>query len=754
MLINFMFCNYLNKYKLRGSDMENYTKLSIKYLKFQKKRTILTILGVALASGILFVILTLYFSNFINTRDALRKQADYEIVLLPEQNQDVSALLKQDFVKTAYRGKYYDYYSNSYIENAIYINVKNPYRLDANMETIEQTYGVKAQLNQQLASYYLQGDTGNDTYIILLMFLLLSFVIAVIGVGIIRTTIQLNTMEQIKDYGILRCIGATQGQLKSVIFRMGCMQELLGILGGVVIGIPIAYLVGLSMNIKVRPHVLIVFIGDLFFVMDENGKLVKKISPIEAVRGQTSGTRKVKARKQSIFGKIFGVQGDYAYKNLMSNKRRFLKTIATFALSIAAFITIATIFTSFVQMQKQIAPSYGEYQVYFFNEANDEETVDAVKSVLPNEETLTDIAQNKEVTDVKAVYAASMEVVDYEEFRSHFTENFQKETMQGEVIERLKDSEKYKDKASPADRVSVIGYGEDEYQEYASYLVEGTLDVDENGIVFVQNIEATLQEEVDDESYDAIDLIASMVEYPATDYKLGDTIELKWGNEKKTYEIQGIVRIDKDKLQTQGFVKCIVPLTNYFQMTGLGKSDSTGVKYKLRSDNISTSMTSKLVNVLDNSMGDYSYPDAIYSGALFSTSISAIKYILAFVIVILSVSSLNIVNTTASNLYLRRQEFAQLRAIGVSVRELRKMVMLEGVISVICANVVGDVLGFAVMMPLAKAALVLFMVKLTFPIIGAVIGFVLSVLVMCGSIYIPMKRMSNRIADDLNATGD
>ena len=745
MLINFMFCNYLNKYKQRGSDMENYTKLSIKYLKFQKKRTILTILGVALASGILFVILTLYFSNFINTRDALRKQADYEIVLLPEQNQDVSALLKQDFVKTAYRGKYYDYYSNSYIENAIYINVKNPYRLDANVETIEQTYGVKAQLNQQLASYYLQGDTGNDTYIILLMFLLLSFVIAVIGVGIIRTTIQLNTMEQIKDYGILRCIGATQGQLKSVIFRMGCMQELLGILGGVVIGFPIAYLVGLSMNIKVRPHVLpflyvlIVFIGDLFFVMDENGKLVKKISPIEAVREQTSGTRKVKARKQSIFGKIFGVQGDYAYKNLMSNKRRFLKTIATFALSIAAFITIATIFTSFVQMQKQIAPSYGEYQVYFFNEANDEETVDAVKSVLPNEETLTDIAQNKEVTDVKAVYAASMEVVDCEEFRSHFTENFQKETMQGEVIERLKDSEKYKDKASPADRVSVIGYGEDEYQEYASYLVEGTLDVDENGIVFVQNIEATLQEEV---------------EYPATDYKLGDTIELKWGNEKKTYEIQGIVRIDKDKLQSKGFVKCIVPLANYFRMTGLEKSDSTGVKCKLRSDNISASLTSKLVNVLDNSMGDYSYPDAIYSGALFSTSISAIKYILAFVIVILCVSSLNIINTTASNLYLRRQEFAQLRAIGVSVRELRKMVMLEGVISVICANVVGDVLGFAVMMPLAKAALVLFMVKLTFPIIGAVIGFVLSVLVMCGSIYIPMKRMSNRIADDLNATGD
>ena len=101
MLINFMFCNY--KYKLRGSDMENYTKLSIKYLKFQKKRTILTILGVALASGILFVILTLYFSNFINTRDALRKQADYEMM-----DQIVITLDADDAVKAAV-AKHADY---------------------------------------------------------------------------------------------------------------------------------------------------------------------------------------------------------------------------------------------------------------------------------------------------------------------------------------------------------------------------------------------------------------------------------------------------------------------------------------------------------------------------------------------------------------------------------------------------------------------------------------------------------------------
>ena len=75
--------------------------------------------------------------------------------------------------------------------------------------------------------------------------------------------------------------------------------------------------------------------------------------------------------------------------------------------------------------------------MYFFNEANDEETVDAVKSVLPNEETLTDIAHNKEVTDVKAVYAATMKAADFEEFRTHFTEDFRQETLEGQIVERL-----------------------------------------------------------------------------------------------------------------------------------------------------------------------------------------------------------------------------------------------------------------------------------------------------------------------------
>lgn len=87
--------------------MKSYNQLAKLYLKFQKKRTILTILGVALAAGILFMVLTLYFSNFINERDALRKEADYEMVFFPEDDVQISGIVSEPFVKNAYKGEYY-----------------------------------------------------------------------------------------------------------------------------------------------------------------------------------------------------------------------------------------------------------------------------------------------------------------------------------------------------------------------------------------------------------------------------------------------------------------------------------------------------------------------------------------------------------------------------------------------------------------------------------------------------------------------
>ena len=771
--------------------MEKYTGLSIKYLLYQKKRTLLTVLGVALSSGLLFLILTLYFSNFINNRDAIRKEADYEMVFFDATSEDVSQIVAKDYVKSAYSGSYYNEFDNTYTDNALFVNVQNPYRINHYFEQITNEYGVDGYINERLASYYLQGDIGNTNYIIFIMFLLLSFIFAIIGVGIIRNTIQLNTIEQIKDYGVMRCIGATDSEIKNVIFRMGFIQELFGIACGMIIGYLAAVIIGSISHIKVGIHliavayVFVVFIGDMYFVMRENSKLVKKISPIEAVRGNLTGkTGKLKARKKNLFGLLFGFEGDYAYKSLMGNKNRFVKTVASLAFGVAAFTIISMFYMSYSKANQSIIDQFGEYQLYFSGSVSGMKDVEQAKSCLPSEAELEKIARLPYVENVKAVYTAKFNAAFPDEVYQHYDEKFLNETYDGNYIKSYIEGNK---KTSDIQRaiiagVDVVGYDEEEYKSYEKWLVDGTLDVSENGLVLVKNIK-TYPADEDDEAEIFVTNETTKKDYSISDYKVGDEITLldmsklnelfkkkssaDVDNEKrlsiyaesckeaaekgyyKTYTIEGIVECEKDGIYNSLMIPVIVPLENYKNMVG-SDSDSiaTGVKYKLNDYNVDFNSMQQILGITaDYAECNASY--AIYDLYVMSSTIKILRYIIVFVIFVVVVSSLNIINTSASNLYIRRRELAQLRVIGNSIKGICRMVVLEGVITSITANVIG--IGFAVIaIGLVKNAFsYLFGVYFVYPVYAMVIGLVYTTAVLCLSLYIPIKKMGTDLLDDL-----
>ena len=85
---------------------------------------------------------------------------------------------------------------------------------------------------------------------------------------------------------------------------------------------------------------------------------------------------------------------------------------------------------------------------------------------------------------------------------------------------------------------------------------------------------------------------------------------------------------------------------------------------------------------------------------------------------------------------------------------LIKMVMLEGVITAIAANVLGFIIGNIFNYGVYWYMKMLWDVNYTIPWLGMLFGFVLSVAVLCGSVYVPLISMKQTMAEDLAASGE
>ena len=274
--------------------MNNYRQMAFRYLKLNKRRSRITVLGVTVAVMVLYTMLNLVWCWVLMQREQIRQEKDYEIVFFTETAEQAAPIMADSRVKSASIGQYYiDYYYEPVMyENALYINTTNPYRMGKTYREMKSTYGVDGEINEELSITYLNGGDGNIFIIVFVFSLLVSFIFAIFGIGIIRNSIQLSILEQIKDYGNLRCVGSTKQQLKSVVYIQGAILELTGNAIGVVLGYMVSLIVGHILEMKVGFHllpvvpILIAFLGDLYFAMEENCKVIVNLTPVSAIRGE------------------------------------------------------------------------------------------------------------------------------------------------------------------------------------------------------------------------------------------------------------------------------------------------------------------------------------------------------------------------------------------------------------------------------------------------------------------------------------
>lgn len=775
--------------------MENYKGLAIQYLRLNKRRTILTILGTSLTVLILYVMLNGLFCYLDYTKeDYINTYGDYEMIFYTETAEQIARIKEDPVVKAAYVGRYYEYREEKTYENALYIKGDSPYHIDKNFEYLARTYGIDGEVDEYIAAFSLQGSDATLIYILIIFLLLVAYIFAIFGVGVIRNSIQLSLFEQIKDYGNLRCIGASKGQLRAVIFTQGAIMETFGIIIGIIVGQLGMSLFSVFISKKLSMHlipvvlILIAYYGDLYFAMEENCKLVTGMSPVSALRGEFRIRKeKIKIRKRSIFGKIFGIEGDYAYKSLMRSPGKFYKSVGAMLLGIIALIACFGSMKLFDVYIDDFVDMSGYYQHYYRYVPELGEKIDVAQKNLPEVEFLQKVARYEKVTDVSKIYQAEALLVDDDELKTHLTKEYlSKDPMKTMYSKEQEGSDSENLWKYIQSKIQIYGYSGEDYARYEDYLVDGTLDVSENGIVIVNGTK-TMVEVENVLEYETI-YTSKVEELTITDYKIGDTIDIVnpeklatmvaeemdgiWGTEEysfldrgnqiekckqeliqngeyKTYVIEGILERDAN-LENADF-SIVLPLDRYFAMTGQNENSVIGMAY-----HIDGNISMKDIEQLTYDSEEKGYYTSYYLDMI--GVISEMKkyaiYALIFMLFIATVSSVNIINTTASNIQLRRKEFAQLRVIGVSKRRLMRMVMLEGVIMVIVANILGFIVGNAFNYGIYWFMRMLWDVDYTIPWLGMFFGLLLSVAVLCGSIYAPLISMKQTMAEDLMASGE
>ena len=492
-------------------------------------------------------------------------------------------------------------------------------------------------------------------------------IIVVTSVFCIKNSFDISITEKIKQYGMLRSIGATKKQIKHNVFYEASILGLIGIPLGILAGILASYILIIVSNYYLGDFmasdiklifsfsfIAIVFaiilgIVTIYASAFKSAKKASRISPIDSIRNSSTikiNSKKVKSPK--IINKLFGVGGDISYKNLKRNKKKYRTTVISIIVSVSVFIALSSFMTAAFDTVKyeldiseyNLSLSASDYNEEEYQKLIATTSLDNIlnytilreselkfSNTYYNQEYINWI--NIDLNTIINSYIIIISIGDYQ---------YKK------FIESLGlDYNSIKDKAILLDYSSVSRYNEKDNKFESKYLhVYKFKDHD--------MISGTL---TDNSNFN---------------------IEIFKVTENKPFGLKNVnnALLISDDLFNKIYSSKVINI--YYDSSNANKLQDdidealTGVDYAV--NNIEES-----VNMMNN---------------LF-TLIGIFLY--GFIIVISLIGITNIFNTITTNMELRRQEFAMLKSIGMTKKEFSRMISLESIFMGIKSLVFGIPIG-------------------------------------------------------------
>ncbi len=565
--------------------------------------------------------------------------------------------------------------------------------------------------------------------------------IVLTGYLIIYNVFQISVANDIRFYGLLKTIGATGRQLKRIVRQQALLLSCIGIPLGLLLGFAIGN--GLTPIIMARlsykrafvsfdPRIFLgaaVFaLATVFLSCHRPSRMAAKVSPVEAVRytegGQVSGKRKGKRR--TARGADGGVSlPKMAWANLGRSRGKTAVTIVSLALAVV-LMTLTCTFTGGFDMDKYLSNFVctdfivGHADQFVAGSGNFRSADNAVP-----EEVVADIEARGGITEGGRVYGLSWNVQQFvtQDWLRQAWQRFGDEAAQSQVdyAEHLPDGRVTTD---------ALLYGMEDFPLSKLTVVEGGL------------------EPLKDPTRNAIAAVCGVDHYgdqlPDTAWaRVGDTVTLRYVSEwrfldRETGEELSPAEVDarysRDEYNSfvrrpkvyeeKDYTVCAlvtVPsaLSFRYRITGgddyiLGAEqfkEDTGTDMIMiypfdTTEESNAAMEDFLANYTETVQPVYDYESKQgyvdeFEGfrGMFLTLGGALSSIIGLVGV------LNFVNAVLTGILTRKREFAVLQSVGMTGRQLKTMLVYEGLyytllalalslaLSLILGPLAGNVIG-------------------------------------------------------------
>ncbi|WP_123042740.1 ABC transporter permease [Cohnella candidum] len=602
-------------------------------------------------------------------------------------------------------------------------------------------------------------DSGLNKALIIIFGTLVGLVV-LSTIAVIYNAFHISVIERIRQFGLLRTIGATPRQIRNLVLNEASTLALIGIPVGLAVGwgglwLALWLMIQGGFNILQMEDFRLTFhwwimgvsvgvsLAAVYVAAWLPARKAAKVSPVDAVKGAGSIVRESyrRARLPSPL-RLLGIEGKMASQNIRRNRTKFRITTFSIVVSVMLFI----VFHYFTQEAFKLTVDTTENNKIAF-ELNrysiPTQESDGTAGTVPDIVTPETMRKIADLPGVEGIYGrydlpSVNALVPDEKLNPAFAEAAGIQWEKGKTPEA----------EGSGVPVNLQLYDDAKLEKAKRFLSSGTVDADrmsaEDAVILIQTVRPYSPNEKKKEIL------------PLARYKIGDTIALQFGDDLsdaksvRRVKVAGILSqspfdsayqpsaltVIGTKATIAKLIEAAPPANRPFGTAVMGLSvalkdgaDSEPVRIAL--ERIAADLPGvQLINIVDQQKQERQF------------ALQMQIFVYGFLLVIGLIGSLNIINTVQTNLLLRRREIGLLQAVGMTMGQIRKMATAEGVWFGVIGSLWGLLLGGALSYFLFSQLSNIQGMPFQFPWTGAVIACVFALGVGLLSVQGPLRRMA------------